>query len=70
MIDYDTRESRLRSMATRQGLAIQKSRSRNPDAPSFGLYRIVDPYQNWVVAGADPWDYSLDLDDVEEFLTQ
>jgi hypothetical protein len=66
-----TREKRLRRAAARQGLRLAKSARRNPDAEDFGKYRIENPQlDNAVVAGGSPFDYSLDLDDVEEALAQ
>jgi hypothetical protein len=63
-----TRETRLRRMAERQRLAVEKSRRRDPRAYDYGMYRIVDPYNNSVVAGA-LGDFSMSLDDVEGYLT-
>lgn len=62
------RENRLRRAADRQGRQLQKSRARDPRALGFGLWRIVDSRRNRVVAGGQPWDYSLTLDDVEAWL--
>lgn len=36
------REDRLRRAADRQGLTLRKSRTRDPRALDYGLYRIVD----------------------------
>lgn len=66
---YKTYENRVRRMALRQGLHLQKSRTRNAEALDFGLYRIVEPYTNFVVAGGSPLDYSMSLPEVEEFLS-
>lgn len=64
------RENRLRRMAERQGLQLQKSRRRDPRALDYARYQLVDVYTNALVAGSSPWGgYGLDLDDVEEFLT-
>ncbi len=69
------REDRLRLMAKRQRLNIQKSRQRDVRAVGYGLYRVIDPYTNVVVAGGwrargtlRPERYSMTLDDVEAFL--
>jgi hypothetical protein len=56
-------------MAQRQRFQVQKSRLRDPRALGWGLYRVVDPNTNIVVAGGQPWDHSLTLDDVEAYLT-
>ena len=64
------RENRLRRMAGRRDLQVQKSRRRDERANDFGLYRIVDAFSNVVVAGAHPFDYSLSLDEIEEWLNE
>jgi hypothetical protein len=64
------RENRLRRMAQRQGLALVKSRRRDPRAIDYGAYMLVDPHNsNAVVAGSGPVGPDLDLDAVEAFLT-
>jgi hypothetical protein len=63
------RENRLRRMAQRQGLGLKKSRARDPRARSYGGYMLIDVDANWIVAGAWPFDFSLTLDAVEEYLT-
>jgi hypothetical protein len=60
------RENRLRRMAQRQGLLLQKSRRRDPRAIDYGRWLIVDPNRNAIVAG-EPGRWTLD--DVERFLT-
>jgi len=65
------RENLLRRMAARQGLALMKSRRRDPRAVDFGTYMLVDPDTNAVVAaGSDGHGYGLTLDDIEEWLTK
>lgn len=64
-----TRERRLRRAAARQGLRLSKSARRNPYANDYGKYRVEDPrHGGSIVAGGSPFDYSLDLDDVEKVL--
>lgn len=63
------KENRLRRMAERQGLRLEKSRRRDPHALDYGGYMLVDPTNNGVVMGADAYAYSADLDQVEEWLT-
>lgn len=65
------RENRLRRMAERQGLALHKTRRRDPRALDYGCWMIVDPYNgNAVVAGTGAIGRpSFDLDDVEAYLT-
>ena len=64
------RENRVRRMADRQGLSLHKSRRRDPRAIDYGLYMLVDPSTNTVVAGTEGTGRpNLSLDDVEEWLT-
>jgi hypothetical protein len=64
-----TREKRLRRAAARQGLRLSKSARRDPYANDYGKYRVENPHLGGViVAGGSPFDYSLDLDEVEEVL--
>lgn len=63
------RENRLRAMATRRGLAIQKSRRRDPMAIDFDRWVIVDLFTSKPVAGTGPGNLpSMTLDDVEAYL--
>lgn len=64
------RENRLRRMAQRQGLRLDKSRRRDPRAADYGCYMIVDAATNMAVAGSGPIGPSLGLDDVELYLTE
>jgi hypothetical protein len=48
------RESRLRRMAEREGLALSKSRRRDPQAIDYGGWMVVEPFMNAVVGGASP----------------
>jgi len=57
------REARLRRMAQRQGLKLVRSRRRDPLAPDFGRYALVDGEGNRPVAG------EMTLDDVEAQLS-
>jgi hypothetical protein len=70
MMDTDAkvRENRLRRMAERQGLRLEKSRRRDPRAVDYGKYMLVNPTINGVVAGIVAGRPGFDLDDVEEFL--
>ncbi len=64
-----TREKRLRRAAARQGLRLSKSARRNPSANDYGKYRVENPHLGGlIVAGGSPFDYSLDLDEVETVL--
>jgi hypothetical protein len=63
------RENRLRRMAERQGLSLSKSRRRDPHAIDFGGYMLVDTSTNTVVHGSAPVPYSLDLNEIEKWLS-
>ena len=58
------RESRLRRLARSQGLQLVKSRTRNPEAPSYGGFLIADD-NRVLVAG----EHYRSLDEVEHYLT-
>jgi len=62
------RENRLRRMAERQGMILQKSRRRDPQAVDFGGYMLVDIQTNGVVLGAGAFPYQADLEDVAKYL--
>ena len=62
--DEKVRENRLRRAANRQGLAIHKSRRRDPRALDYGWWMIVDPGKNMIIPGGD----KLTLDAVESYL--
>jgi hypothetical protein len=69
-----TREKRLRRMAARQGLRLEKSRRRDPRALDYGGYFIVEGPPR--TPGGDNWrarvlltgEYGIDLDAAEAFL--
>ena len=66
------RENRFRRMADRQGLILKKSRRRDPRAIDFGMYALLDANTGAPLHAGDPTGrtiYSLDLDEVEEWLT-
>ena len=63
-------ENKLRRMAQRQGLILQKSRRRDPNAHGYGLYALIDAGTGGVVHPAAPWGpHTMTLDDVENWLT-
>jgi hypothetical protein len=62
------RENRLRRMAQRQGLRLEKSRRRDPRALDFGVYAVVDVATGSPVAGARGAARDLTLDEVEAYL--
>jgi hypothetical protein len=57
-------ENRVRRMAERQGLRLQKSRRRDPRALDYGVYVLIDNARNAVVSGE-----SKSLADIERYLT-
>jgi hypothetical protein len=63
-------ETQLRRAAAEMGLALRKSRARDPDRMDYGLYRIEDPETGCVVAGRFPYGYTLELDDVADVLEE
>jgi hypothetical protein len=69
VLDTDKiRENRLRRMAARQFLRLEKSRTRDPRAPIYGRYRLVND-RSVVVLGATERAYEATLDEIERFLT-
>ena len=65
-----TREIRLRRLAGRRGLRLQKSPRRDPGAWDFGTYQLADAQEGWIDAEqAAGQGYGMTLDDVEEWLT-
>jgi hypothetical protein len=66
-----TRENRLRRMAGRQGLDLQKSRRRDPHALEYGGYQLVESRSNSVVFGELAGrGFGVGLDDIESFLVR
>jgi hypothetical protein len=62
------RENRLRRMARRQGMALVKSRTRDPRALDFGGFMLVEP--NTGIGVYPPVGKPLsDLAEIETFLT-
>jgi hypothetical protein len=70
--EHKVRENRLRRMAERQGLRLEKSRRRDPNAWDYGTWQLTDARTNAIVAQnfAIGQGYGLSLDDIEERLTQ
>lgn len=62
-------ENRVRRIADRQGLKLEKSRRRDPRAIGYGMYRLTDPNTNTLVAYT-PWGdgYGLSLDEAHRTL--
>lgn len=70
MSDEKIRENRLRRMADRQGLRLEKSRRRDPRALDYGTYWLVDADRNTPVVWGSQSGYGLSLDDVERALME
>src|SRR5579859_2201461 len=64
------KENRLRRIAERRGLRLEKSRRRDQRAPDYNGFMLVDAYKNTVVLGATHFAYSASLEDVEAFLEE
>lgn len=69
-LESKVRENRLRRMAQRQGLRLQKSPRRDPRATDYGKYALVDARTGAALACNDDTIYVLDIDDVEHTLTK
>jgi hypothetical protein len=69
-MDVKARESRLRRLAERRGLALEKSKRRNREAPDFGRFRLVDVIENRHVFGGEPFAFSASVDQVQEWFEE
>lgn len=67
---YDPDDARVRRLARHHGYALQRSRSRNPERPDHGRYRLIDPDRNFIVAGATWSDYDLSISQAEAWLRE
>jgi hypothetical protein len=70
-MDEKVRENRLRRMADRRGLRLERSRARDPQALTFGGYQLINLQTGgcdfgWGNAGRG---FAASLDDIEKFLT-
>jgi hypothetical protein len=68
--DGKVRENRLRRMAERQGLRLEKSRRRDPRALDYDRWYILDTQTRTVIAGLDAGRHAMTLGQVEAFLTR
>lgn len=65
-VSVKTREDRVRRTLAKHGLILKKTPSRSWLRQYYGPgYMIVDPFKNWVVAGASNREYDCDLGYVE-----
>jgi hypothetical protein len=58
-----TRETRCRRILHRRGLALGKSRARDPAAIGFGRYRVFDPWRHHLPPAAA--EHALTLGEIE-----
>lgn len=68
--DLKVLENRLRRVADRQGLRLQKSRARDPLALTYSTYQLVDVRTGGLAVGSISFGYGLGLDDVERALSR
>lgn len=61
-IEFKVQENKLRRKAQRRGLNIIKSRRRDPEAPDFGKYMILE------IAGHRIAAAGLEFDEVATYL--
>lgn len=66
--EFKVLEQRARRVAERQGSMLQRSRRRDPHAPDFGLYRLVDAKGGSSADGSEAEIYNLTLAEVVERL--
>jgi hypothetical protein len=67
MNDAKVRESHLRSKLKKMGYRLQKNRARDPQSDNYGGYMIIDETTNLIVDGAHPFEFSLSLNEVDNF---
>ena len=63
-----TRENRLHRIALRRGLRIARSGLKDPKAPGYKGFMILDMATGAVKLGNDGHPFSASVDDVEKFL--
>ena len=69
-MENKVRENRLRRMADRQGLKLQRSRRRDEKAIDYNLYALIYVDIGGTMHPEGPISpFTLDLDEVEEYLT-
>ena len=60
------REAELRRRLQALDYELRRSPVHDPAHPAYGRYMIVDLPLHTVVAGYDPFDFSIDLDGVAD----
>lgn len=66
--DGCAREAELRQRLDGLGYELRRSPVQDPLHPAYRRYMIVDRPRHIVVAGYDPFDFSIDLDGVADWL--
>lgn len=66
--DIRNREARVRRLAARHELRLEKCRARTPEDPRWATYQLVDPYSNTLVSYRNGDGYGMSLEDVEREL--
>jgi len=61
-------ENRLRRVALRRGMHIEKSRRRDERALDFNGYMLIDNDTNGVILGGSPYAFSADLEAIRKYL--
>jgi hypothetical protein len=64
------RENRIRRVAARQRLRLERSRRRDSRAVDYGRYQLIDIDSNIVVLGGGQHPYSVRLDEIAEDLDE
>ena len=62
------KERRLRRQLQRDGYILRKSRARNINSPTYGLYWIIDATMNLPAAHGDNADGGMTLFEVEDWI--
>ena len=63
-------ENVLRRAARRQGLEVQRNRTRDARREDFGLYRMADALEGTIVAGGDGMTCQWSLPQVAAYLAR
>jgi hypothetical protein len=62
------KENRIRRKLDRMGYRLVKSRAKDPDSYSFGGYMVLSLWTDEILAGSEPYEYSMSISDVEKFI--
>ena len=60
----------VRRLANRGGYVLNKSRSRDPNVPSYRRYMLIDAERNFGVPGGHLFAYSADLEEIRDWLKE